>query len=109
MRSNKMSTMSELTTLTLVVSKLSTTQMFASGNQTERSYGCQISIADPRQFTENIHQCYTCDMTKIKRLFHDTQKVLTTDEECDVCHPYSHCDHDNDLIHVPNGDSTEVP
>ena len=35
--------------MTLVFSKLSKTQVFATGDQTERSYGCQISIADPKQ------------------------------------------------------------
>ena len=61
MSSNKMSVMSEPKIVALVLSKLSRTQMFDSGNQTERSYGCQISIADPKQLTENIHQCHTCD------------------------------------------------
>ena len=53
MRSNKMSTMSELTTLALVLSKLSKAQVSASGDQAERSYGCQIStkIVDVEIFT----------------------------------------------------------
>ena len=52
-KSNKMSTMSELTTLALVLSKLSKAQVFASGDQTERSYSCQIStkIVDVEIFT----------------------------------------------------------
>jgi len=43
-RSNKMSVMSEPSTLAFVVSKLSKAQVFATGDQTERSYGFQMSI-----------------------------------------------------------------
>ena len=81
MRSNKTSTMSEPKTLMLVDSKLSKTQVFATGDQTERSYGFQISIVDSKKVdtAENIHQCHTCDMTQIRKMLRGT--LLTTDEE----------------------------
>jgi hypothetical protein len=51
MRSNKMSVVSEPKMLALVVSKLSKAQVTASGDQAERSYGFQMSIAGPKQST----------------------------------------------------------
>jgi hypothetical protein len=43
--------MSELITAGLVISKLSKAQEFASGDHVERIYGCQISLAGPKQLT----------------------------------------------------------
>lgn len=42
-----MSVVSEPKILALVVSKLSMSQVFATGDQAERIYGFQMSIADP--------------------------------------------------------------
>jgi hypothetical protein len=51
MTSNRISVLSEPKMLALVVSKLSKAQVDASGDQAERSYSFQLSIADPNQLT----------------------------------------------------------
>ena len=47
MRSNPMSETNETIIVDIVLSKLTRTQVFASGDHAERSYGCQISRAGP--------------------------------------------------------------
>lgn len=47
MTSNKMSVVSEPKILYLVISKLSKAQVFSTGDQAERSYSFQMSIANP--------------------------------------------------------------
>jgi hypothetical protein len=90
MRSNTTSVTSEAMILGLVVSRLSRTQVFASGDHAERSYGYQVSLADSNQSKLKIHPYHTCDTTRFtnyKRFSHDMQEVPTIDKESDVCQP----------------------
>jgi hypothetical protein len=49
MTSNTTSVTREAMILGFVVSKLDRTQVFASGDHSERSYGCQVSLAGSNQ------------------------------------------------------------
>lgn len=86
--------MSELKTAGLVLSKLSRAQVFASGDHTARIYGYQISpsrfkIVDINLFTRTAPVV----SPGLQKLFRDLLHVLTTDEECNVHHPYTHSDY----------------
>lgn len=60
---------SVLITAGLFVSKLSKVQVVASGDHTERIYGCQVSLAGPSVDLEEAHPYETCDITKFARKF----------------------------------------
>lgn len=112
MTSNKTSVTSEAMILGLVVSKLGRTQVFASGDHSERIYGCQVSLAGSNQSKLKIHPYHTCDITgftSYKIFFHDMQEVLTIDEKSDVYKPYCRYNYKNDFLPVPNGESAKIP
>lgn len=109
MRSNITSVKSTAKVASLVVSKLSGRQVLATGDHVERSYGCQVSQACLKQSKLEIHPYDACDSAPLKRFSHDLYEVLTIDDKCDVCQPYAHCDCNNNLLPVPNGDSVHLP
>jgi hypothetical protein len=67
MRSNPMSETSKPITAGLVLSKLCTTQVSASGDHVERSFGSQVSRASPKQSKLKIHPYCTYDITRHTR------------------------------------------
>ena len=67
MRSNPMSETSEPITAGLVLSKLCTMQVSASGDHVERSFGSQVSQAGPKQSKLKIHPYCTYDITRYTR------------------------------------------
>jgi hypothetical protein len=104
LRSNTTSVTRMLITPKLLLSKLSTAQVFASGDHVERSYEYQVSRAKSKttgieKFTRAI------PVMVYKRFSYDLKEVLTVDGECDFCHPYAHCDYIYNLVPVPNGNS----
>jgi hypothetical protein len=66
-RSKPMSETREQIIAGLVLSMLSTTQVSASGDHVERSYGCQVSQAGPKQLKLKIHPYCTYDITRYTR------------------------------------------
>jgi hypothetical protein len=68
MTSNTMSETSEPITVGLVVSKLRMRQVAASGDHVERSYGCQVSRAGPKQSELKTHPYDTCDVARITEI-----------------------------------------
>lgn len=110
MRSNTTSVISELTTLGVVTSALSRTQVLCSDDHVERSYGCQISLANPKQLTlKKFTRALPIISPGLKAIHLYSVKVLTIDEERDICHPHTHSYYNNYLLPVPNGDSTKLP
>jgi hypothetical protein len=67
MRSNTTSVMSELRIVGLVLSKLSTVQVFCSDDHVARTYGCEVSLPGPKQSKSNIHPYNTCDINRFTR------------------------------------------
>jgi len=93
MRSNTTSATSELMILSFRLFGLSRMQELLSYDHVLRSYGYWISLACPKQSTLNILPvCNLWYHGVCKKYSYDRLKVLTTDEEYDICHPHSHCD-----------------
>ena len=67
MRSNRMSVMSAVTTVNLVLSKSITAQVVCSGNHSEWTYGCSVSKSSrSKTVVVEIHLYDTCDMTRLQ-------------------------------------------
>ena len=52
------------------------------------------------------------DIASFENVRSSSEKMLTVDvldEECVVCHPYAHCEHNNNILPTPNDESTELP
>jgi hypothetical protein len=110
MRSNTTSVTRMLITPKLPLSGLSPPQVFASCDHEERICGYQVSRAKSKQPESKYSPVRWLRYHVVsKKISYNSKEVLTVDSEYDICHPYAHCDHIDNLVPVPNGDSAKLP